>query len=142
MSVRLRGEGDAAPRGGPSGDLYVVTHVKPHQVFERRGHDVICELPIAFTQAALGDTIEVPCLDGAEKLHIPEGTQTGSSFKLRGKGIPDINSGARGDQVVVIRVHTPTKLTEEQKTLLRELGESLGENAHGGKGFFEKLWGK
>ena len=140
-SIRIRGEGDAGPRGGPSGDLYVVTHVKPHKVFERHGRDLVCELPISFSQAALGDTVEVPCLDGTEKLHISEGTQTGASFKLRGKGLPDINSGTRGDQHVIVRIHTPTKLNEEQKKLLRQLGESLGEDAQD-KGFFEKLWGK
>jgi len=138
VSVRLRGEGDAGPRAGPSGDLYVVTHVKPHKVFERRGNDVICEIPITFAQAALGDTIEVPCLDGAEKLHIPEGTQTGAAFKLRSKGLPDINTGTRGDQHVIVRVYTPTKLNDEQKKLLRDLGENAGD----GKSFFEKLWGR
>ncbi len=143
-SVRIRGEGDAGPRGGPSGDLYIFVHVKPHSVFDRRGNDIICEIPITFVQAALGDTIEVPILEGTEKLEIHEGTQTGSTFKLRSRGLPDINSGVRGDEYVIVRVVTPTKLNEEQKKALRELGESLGQQVHPheGKSFFEKLWGK
>lgn len=144
VSVRMREEGDAGPRSGPSGDLYVVIHVKPHKIFERRGNDIYCEIPIGFVQAALGDTIEVPIIDGTESLHIPEGTQTGSTFRLKAKGLPDMNSGAKGDEYVIIRVATPTKLNEEQKKLLQEFGESLGEqiHPHDGKGFFEKLWGK
>lgn len=143
-SVRHRGEGDAGPRGGPAGDLFVVAHVKPHKIFERRGNDIICEIPIGFVQATLGDNIEVPIIDGHELLEIPEATQTGSTFRIRGKGLPDIHSGARGDEYVVVRVATPTKLNEEQKAVLREFGESLGEQIHpqDGKGFFEKLWGK
>lgn len=139
----LRGEGDAGRRGGPPGDLYVVIHIKPHKIFERRGTDIFCEIPISFVQAALGDTIEVPCLDGTEKLHIPEGTQTGTTFKLRGKGLPDANTGLRGDEHVAIRVLTPTKLTENQKRLLLQFAESCGikfGSPHG-KGFFEKLLG-
>ena len=143
-SVRMRAEGDTGPRGGPSGDLYVVIHVKPHEMFERRGNDIICEIPIGFVQAALGDTIEAPILDGSDKLEIGEGTQTGSTFKLRSKGLPDINTGVRGDEYVIVRIVTPTKLNEEQKTMFRELGDSIGQQIqpHEGKGFFEKLWGK
>jgi molecular chaperone DnaJ len=143
-SVRIRAEGDAGPRGGPSGDLYVVIHVKSHAVFERQGNDIVSEIPISFVQAALGDTIEIPILDGTDKLEIGEGTQTGSTFKLRSKGLPDINTGVRGDQFVVVRVVTPTKLNDEQKAKFRELGDSIGQQVHPheGKSFFEKLWGK
>ena len=140
--VGLRAVGDAGLRGGPSGDLFVIIHVKPHKVFERRGNDIFCEIPISYVQAALGDTIEVPCLDGTEKLHIPEGTQTGTTFKLRGKGMPVVNSGARGDEHVVVRVTTPSKLTNEQKKLLLEFGKSCGVELNHDKGFFDKLWGK
>lgn len=140
--IGLRGAGDAGFRGGPAGDLYVIIHVKPHKVFERRGSDIFCEMPISFVQAALGDTIQVPCLDGTERLHIPEGTQTGTTFKLRGKGMPILHSGARGDENVVIRVSTPSKLTNEQKNMLLEFGKSCGVEMNQDKGFFDKLWGK
>jgi molecular chaperone DnaJ len=142
--IRLRGEGDAGARGGQAGDLYIVVHVKPHEVFERQGDDIFCEIPINFVQATLGDTIEVPCLDGTEKLHIPEGTQTGTAFKIRGKGLPNISSGRHGDQHVIVRIMTPTKLSDEQKKLLLEFAESAGAqlNLEEGKSFFERLLGK
>ncbi|MHB0998874.1 MAG: molecular chaperone DnaJ [Armatimonadota bacterium] len=142
--MRLRGEGDSGARGGVPGDLYVVVFVKPHKVFERRGNDLIAEIPISFAQAALGDTIEIPCIDGKDKLHIPEGTQTGSTFKIKGKGLPNMNSGARGDQQVIVRVKTPTKLTEEQRNLLHEFAKASGTELHHeeGKGLFGRLLGK
>ena len=140
--IGLRGAGDAGLRGGPGGDLYVVIRVKPHKIFERRGNDIFIEAPISFVQAALGDTIEAPCLDGSEKLHIPEGTQTGTTFKLKGKGMPAVNSGIRGDEHVVVRVTTPPKLTNEQKNLLLEFGKSTGVELNHDKGFFDKLRGK
>jgi len=140
--IRLRGEGDAGSRGAPAGDLYVVVQVRPHEIFERHGDDIVCEIPISFIQAALGDTVEVPTLDGTEKLPIPEGTQTGATFKLRGKGIPNINSGVRGDQHVVVRILIPRRLTDEQKKLLAEFARSCGVELNPeGKGFFEKLLG-
>lgn len=142
--IRLRGEGDAGARGGAAGDLYVVTYIKPHKTFDRHGNDILCEIPISFVQAVLGDTIEVPTLEGGHQLHIPEGTQTGKIFKIRGKGIPDINTGARGDQHVIVRIMTPEKLTDEQKKLLLEFAKSSGIelNPEEGKGFFDKLLGK
>ena len=140
--IGLRGAGDAGLRGGPAGDLYVVIHVKPHKAFERRGNDIYCEIPISFVQAVFGDNIEVPCLDGSEKLHVPEGTQTGTTFKLRGKGMPVVNSGARGDEYVVVRITTPSKLTSEQKKMLLEFGESCGIKLNADRKFFDKLWGK
>lgn len=142
--IGLRGEGDAGIRGGPGGDLYVIVNIKPHKLFERRGDNVLCEVPISFAQAALGDTIEVPCLGGTEKLRIPEGTQTGTTFRLRGKGLPNIDTGVHGDQHVVVRTVTPTKLTDEQKKLLLEFAKSRGIDVSSpdGKSLFEKLWGK
>jgi molecular chaperone DnaJ len=144
MRIRLRGEGDAGAHGGSPGDLYVVIRVKPHKRFERHGDDIVCELPIDYVQAALGDTIEVPNLHDNEELHIPAGTQTGTSFKLKGKGIPNINSGVRGDEHVVVRIVTPTKLNDDQKKLLLEFGKSRGVETTPteGKNFFEKLLGK
>ncbi len=143
-SIRMRGEGDAGPQGAQSGDLYVVIHVKKHARFERRNNDLICEIPLSFVQATLGAEVEVPTISGTEKLEIPEGTQTGATFKLRSKGLPDINSGAKGDEYVVVRMITPTKLNDEQRRRLKEFGESLGEDAfhHHDKSFFEKLFGK
>lgn len=141
--IRLRGEGDAGDRGGPPGDLYVIVYVRPHEVFERRGDDLLCEIPISFVQAALGDTIEVPTLAGDEKLHIPEGTQTGATFKLRGKGLPNINSGGHGDEHVIVRIVTPRKLTDEQRKLLLGFAESSGieVNPKKSKGLFGKSRG-
>lgn len=138
--LRVPGEGEAGTRGGPRGDLYVYIRVKPHKFFKREGNDIICEIPISFVQAALGDELEVPTLEGKVGLKIPEGTQTGTVFRLRGKGIPDINGYGRGDQHVRVRVVTPTKLNEQQRELLREFGRSMGEEPkEAEKGFFEKM---
>jgi molecular chaperone DnaJ len=143
MRIRLRGEGDAGARGGPPGDLYVIVQIRPHEIFERRGDDIFCEIPISFVQAALGGTIEVPTLDGPYKLEIPEGTQTGTTFKLPGKGMPNINTGVRGDQHVIVRILVPRKLNDEQKKILLQFAESVGVELNpNGKGFFEKLLGK
>lgn len=125
--IRLSGEGDAGIRGGGPGDLYVVLFVRPHEFFERRGNDLYCEVPISFVRAALGGQITVPTINGTEKIHIPEGTQTGTTFRLRDKGMPDVNGRGRGDQYVVVRVQVPTKLTPEQKQILRQLANSLGD---------------
>ena len=142
--IRLHGEGDAGARGGPAGDLFIIPYIKPHEVFERRGDDILCEIPISFAQAALGDTIAVPCLDGEKELRIPQGTQTETTLKLRGKGMPNINTGVRGDQLVTVRILTPGKLTDKQKNLLLEFAKSTGIelNPDDEKGFFEKLGGK
>ncbi|HHW44469.1 molecular chaperone DnaJ [Desulfofundulus thermobenzoicus] len=138
--LRVAGEGEAGVRGGPRGDLYVYIHVRPHPVFKREGNDVIMEAPISFAQAALGDEIEVPTLEGKATVRIPEGTQHGTVFRLRGKGIPDLGGYGRGDQLVRVKVVTPTKLTEEQKQLLRQFARLSGENPAGvEKGFFEKV---
>jgi molecular chaperone DnaJ len=129
--IRVNGAGELGVRGGPPGDLYVVLVVRDHEFFEREGADVYCEVPLTFVQAALGDEIEVPTIDGRAKLRIPEGTQTGTVFRLRGQGIPVLNrSHLRGDQHVRVTVVTPTKLTEKQKDLLRDLAATMGEETH------------
>jgi len=137
--LRVAGEGEPGINGGPAGDLYVVLRVRAHEFFEREGNDIYCEVPINFAQAALGDEIEVPTVDGRVKLKIPAGTQTETFFRLRGKGVPYLRGSGRGDQHVKVRVVTPTKLTERQKELLREFaGMSDGESM-GDEGFFEKM---
>ena len=126
QTLRVRGEGCVGSNGGPNGDLLVQIGVKRHKIFQRDGVDVLCELPITFTQAALGAQIEIPTLDGKMSYTIPEGTQTGTVFTIRGKGIPYVGSrDRRGDELVTVVVETPTKLTKEQKELLRQLDESL-----------------
>jgi len=140
MRLRVAAEGDSGIRGGPPGDLYVVLHVAPHKLFERRGNDIHFEIPISFAQAALGCEIEVPSLDGNVELRIPEGTQPGTTFRLRGYGIPFLKGASRGDQMVKVRVVTPTNLTEEQKQLLMQFDDSYDENqAVKEKGFFERV---
>lgn len=142
--LRLAGEGEAGLRGGPPGDLYVYIHVKPHRFFKREGDDLICEVPISFAQAALGDELEVPTLEGSTRLRIPEGTQTGTVFRIKGKGIPHVNGYGRGDQHVRVKVVTPSKLSERQKELLKEFARLGGEQLQspgytGEKSFFEKM---
>ena len=119
--LRVSGEGEAGTQGGPSGDLYVVIHVEEHPVFERREDHLVCTVPISFTQAALGTEIQVQTLESEEPLTIPEGTQTGARFRIKGKGIPHLNGHGRGDLYVFVRVVTPTKLTREQRQLLEQL---------------------
>ena len=135
--VSLRGQGNAGVNGGPAGDLRIEVDVQPHAIFEREGSSVLLEMPISITQAALGATIEVPTLDGKVKYDLPEGTQTGTVFRLRGKGIPYLRGSGRGDQYVTVTVQTPKGLSGEQKELLRQLAESMGENAPD-----EKFWKK
>jgi len=125
--IRLAGEGEAGIYGGPAGNLYVVLHVQPHPYFRRQDNDIIIELAINVAQAALGDKIKVPTLDGEEELVIPAGTQTGKVFRLRGKGVPYLRRNGRGDQLVIVRVAVPTKLTPEQKKLFKELSKTLGQ---------------
>ena len=119
--LRVSGEGEAGVQGGPSGDLYVVIHVQEHAIFERREDHLVCTVPISFSQAALGAEIPVQTLEGEEPLTIPEGTQTGARFRLKGKGIPHLNGHGRCDLYVFVRVVTPTKLTHEQRQLLEQL---------------------
>ncbi len=141
--IRLAGEGEAGMLGGPAGNLYVVINVEPHPFFVRNEFDLHMEMPINFAQAALGDSLEIPTLDGeGEALEIPAGTQTGKTFRIRGQGIPRLQRTGRGDLNVTIRVVTPTNLKDEQKELFRRLAVSLGDEVHEPKkGFFERLWG-
>ena len=126
QSVRMRGEGCVGYNGGPNGDLLVEIYLKRHPIFQRQNMDVFCEVPITFTQAALGAQIEVPTLDGKTTYDIPEGTQTGRQFVLSGKGIPQVgNPKRRGNQYITVVVETPTRLTKEQKELLRQLDDTL-----------------
>jgi molecular chaperone DnaJ len=118
-------EGEAGVYSGPPGDLYIVLHVKEHSYFERNGKDLYCAVPISMSQAALGAEIQVPTLEGEEKLKIPEGTQTGSHFKLKNKGVPVLNGRGRGDLFVEVKVQTPTKLTKRQRELLQELHNTI-----------------
>lgn len=141
MRIRLAGEGDAGRRGGPSGDLYIFTHVRRHDFFERRGSDLWCEMSVGFVLAALGGSIDVRTIDGSEQLNISPGTQPGETYKLKGKGMPDPNTGRVGDQNVVIRVQTPTRLNDEQRELLRKFAALRGEEiceVHE-KSFFERV---
>jgi molecular chaperone DnaJ len=126
--LRLKGEGERGVQGGPPGDLYIVVHVKPHEIFERDGNDLLCEVPIGIAQASLGAEIEIPTLEGKTKLKIPAGTQTGTIFRLKSKGMPNFGGHGRGDQLVRIVIRTPIKLTQKQKELLRELAKEFGEN--------------
>jgi molecular chaperone DnaJ len=138
--VRLQGEGEPGEQGGPSGDLYVVVQVREHPLFVREGDEVLCEVPISFAQAALGALIDVPTLEGKEKMRIPAGTQTGKIFRLKGKGIPHLHGGGRGDQHVRVLVETPTSLTKEQRELLERFAEIAGEQTHPqSRSFFEKV---
>lgn len=126
--VRISGGGEAGSHGGENGDLYVYLMVKPHKLFTRRGNDVIIEMPISFVQAALGDTVKVPTIDGQVELKIPEGIQSGKVLRIREKGIPYLRGAGRGDEHVVIKVVTPQKLTDKQKSLLREFQNVSEEN--------------
>jgi molecular chaperone DnaJ len=138
--LKLRGEGEPGPTGGPSGDLYVVIYVREHPLFSRQNNEVICDIPISFPQAALGVEIEVPTLDGKVKMKIPAGTQSGGVFRLRGRGIADLRGVGRGDQLVRVVVEIPRKLTPKQRELLEEFA-GLGEEGLTPmiKGFFDKV---
>ena len=140
--LRVQGEGEPGPNGGPTGDLYVVLDVKEHPFFERRGADLYCTIPISIAQAALGAELQVPGLGGDEKLKIPEGTESGAVFRLRGKGLADPHGGGKGDLYYHVRVLTPTKLTREQRKLIEQLGASLkveNKPAERGSSLFDKV---
>ena len=139
QTIPLRGQGNAGKNGGPAGDLLITVMVRPHELFRRDGTDVFCEAPITFTQAVLGAELEIPTIDGKVKYSIPEGTQTGTVFRLKGKGIPVLNGRGRGDQYVTVTIETPRNLNREQKDALRKFSEALGEgNYEKHKGFFKK----
>ncbi|MGH9785538.1 MAG: DnaJ C-terminal domain-containing protein, partial [Terriglobia bacterium] len=142
--LRIAGEGEAGVHGGPPGDLYVFLHVEEHRFFEREGNDLLCTVPISFSQAALGTEIEVPTLEGKETLSIPEGTQTGSRFRIRGKGIPRLEGHGRGDLYVFVKVVTPSRLSKEQRRLLEELAAlekppEISEDSPAEKTFTDKV---
>ena len=140
QNIALRGQGDAGSFGGPAGDVIVHVTVKPDPMFERDGYDVTIHIPITFSQAVLGDDIEVPTVDGRILQHIPEGTQSGTKFRLRGQGIKYLNGRGRGDQYVIVDVEIPKKLTRAQREALKTFEESLrDDNYEKRKGFFKNL---
>jgi molecular chaperone DnaJ len=126
--LRIRGAGEASPNGGPPGDLYVIVHLAEHPVFDRDGNNLWIEMPVTIIQAALGAEIEVPTLNGTALVTVPPGTQTGTVFRLKGRGMPDMRGYTDGDEFVKVTVATPTRLSSEQKDLLRKFGDSLGEH--------------
>jgi len=136
--LRVTGEGEAGEKGGPTGDLYVEMNVRPHNIFTRNENDIVMEATISFTQAALGDEIIVPTLDGKAEMKIPSGTQNGNVFRLKGKGIPGLYNSGKGDELVKIKVLVPTKLTDRQKELLREFAQISGEKIKS-KSIFDKV---
>jgi molecular chaperone DnaJ len=123
--LRVGAEGEAGPSGGPPGDLYVVIHVQEHDFFQREGNDLFCEMPVNFPTLAMGVEIRIPTLEGEERFPVPEGTQSGTTFNLRGRGMPDVTGRGRGNLMVTVRVVTPKKLSREQKKLLEQLADSL-----------------
>jgi molecular chaperone DnaJ len=140
--IRLNGEGEAGQFNGPPGNLYVMIGVKPHSVFQRRENDILLDLHINVAQAALGDVVTIPTIDGNETLTIDAGTQDGKVYRVRDKGVPHLRRNGRGDQLVSIHVVTPRQLTPEQKALFEKLAESLGREKAGpenGRGFFDKV---
>jgi molecular chaperone DnaJ len=138
--LKLRTEGEAGRSGGPAGDLYVVISVADHPLFVRQDKDILCEVPIGFPQATLGAEIEVPTLEGKVKLKIPPGTQSGGTFRLKGKGAPDLRGRSRGDQLVRVTVEVPRKLNARQRELLEEFARCSGEEVNPlSKGFFDKV---
>jgi molecular chaperone DnaJ len=140
QQMRLQNQGDAGTNGGPYGDLYVRFQVQASDKFEREGSEIFYEMPLEFVQAALGDEVEVPTVHGSVKLKIPAGTQTGTNFRLKGKGAPKLRSSAIGDQHVVVNIITPKKLNEMQKQALREFAKASGQTLNSQKeGFFDKL---
>ncbi len=140
QQLPLRGEGNCGVNGGPNGDILVAIRIRPHALFERQGISVLCDVPITFTQACLGAELEVPTLDGKVKYQMPEGTQEGTTFRLKGKGIPVLGRSGRGDQYVTVHIEVPKELNEKQKDLLRQFSESVGDqNYKRRQSFFDKI---
>ena len=140
QAISIRGQGNAGKNGGPAGDLLITITVRPHEMFRREGTSVLCEAPITFTQAVLGAELEIPTIDGKVKYTLPEGTQSGTTFRLKGKGIPSINGRGRGDQYVTVYIETPKNLNKEQKEALKKFAETMGEsNYEEQKKFFKKF---
>lgn len=140
QTISIRGQGHAGKNGGPAGDLLITIMVRPHELFRREGTSVLCEAPITFAQAVLGAELEIPTIDGKVKYDLPEGTQSGTTFRLKGKGIPAINGRGRGDQYVTVYIETPRNLNKEQKEALKKFAESVGDNNYEErKKFFKKF---
>ena len=140
QTISIRGQGNAGINGGPAGDLLITITVRPHEIFRREGTSVLCEAPITYAQAVLGAELEIPTIDGKVKYDLPEGTQSGTTFRLKGKGIPSINGRGRGDQYVTVYIETPRNLNKEQKDALKKFAETLGENNYEErKKFFRKF---
>ncbi len=140
QTISVRGEGNAGQNGGPAGDIFVTVNVTPHEIFKRRGQDVMVELPVTFVQAALGAELEAPSIDGKISYNMPEGTQPDTVFRIRGKGIPNLNGRGRGDQFIKVKIEIPRNLTRAQKDILRQFEETAGDAQFGEKkGFFEKM---
>jgi molecular chaperone DnaJ len=139
QAITLRGEGEPGERGGPHGDLYVYISVKPHKIFKRNGYDLHCEMPITFGQATLGAELEIPSLNGRVKYTIPEGTQTGTVFRLRNQGISHLRGSGKGDLYVRVNVDVPKRLSEDQKAVLRQFEEMTRDRNDQRKSFFDKM---
>jgi molecular chaperone DnaJ len=140
MHLRLGGKGDEGPYGGPPGNLYVIINVADHEFFDRHGDDLLCELPITYSQAALGTTLEIPTLTGKTKIEIPDGTQSHTIFRLKGKGIAHVRGSGTGDLYVKVSVKTPEKLSKQQRQLIKELAKAEGKKVDkGGKGLLKKI---
>ena len=139
-TISIRGQGHAGKNGGPAGDLLITITVRPHELFRREGTSVLCEAPITFAQAVLGAELEIPTIDGKVKYTLPEGTQSGTTFRLKGKGIPSLNGRGRGDQYVTVYIETPRNLNKEQKEALKKFADTMGDNNYEEqKKFFKKF---
>ena len=140
QTISIRGQGNAGTNGGPAGDLLITITVRPHELFRREGTSVLCEAPITFAQAVLGAELEIPTIDGKVKYELPEGTQSGTTFRLKGKGIPALNGRGRGDQYVTVYIETPRNLNKEQKEALKKFAESMGDSNYEARPkFFKKF---
>jgi molecular chaperone DnaJ len=138
-TLRLSGQGEAGEKGGRAGDLYVVTHVRKHEIFERKGTDLYVQVPISFVSAVLGGELDVPTIAGKARLKIPSGTQSNTLFKMKNKGVPSIDGAFTGDQYVRVVVHTPENLNAKQKKILKDFAESMGDKITPKKGFLDKV---
>ena len=140
QTISIRGQGHAGKNGGPAVDLLITITIRPHELFRREGTSVLCEAPITFAQAVLGAELEIPTIDGKVKYDLPEGTQSGTTFRLKGKGIPSINGRGRGDQYVTVYIETPKNLNKEQKEALKKFADTMGDNNYEErKKFFKKF---
>ena len=140
QTIVMHGQGEPGLRGGPNGDLYITVNVRPHKIFTRDGYDLLLELPISFTQAALGADVDIPTLSGSVKYRIPEGTQPGTVFRIKGQGVPMLRGSGKGDLIVTVKVEIPKKLTEKQREILRSFDESVtGKEFESTRTFWDKL---